>query len=263
MGRRCLLFIAMMLQLVLPARPALASAGLVVSAASSLTPAFREMEAAFEAANIGVDVALNFASSGVLVRQIEQGAPVDVFACADEQTMDDAANKGLVDASTRAGIATNTLVLVVPGKSGTRISSAMDLQKPSVTRVAIGKPGTVPAGRYAKEALVRKRLWAGIEPKLVYADSVRQALDYVRRGEVDAGFVYRTDAMAARGRVAVVTEFANFQSTIVYPAAVVNGSAHTGAAKRFISFLCSAKGRAILARHGFGLPDAGKRQAAR
>lgn len=263
MGRRLLLFILVLLQLVLPASPALASCELVVSAASSLTGAFREVETAFEVDNRGIDVVLNFASSGVLARQVAQGAPVDVLACADEQTMDDMAAKGLVDAGTRAGFATNTLVLIVPAKSVTRIASARDLQKPSVGRVAIGKPETVPAGRYAKDVLVKARLWAGVEPKLIYADSVRQVLDYVRRGEVDAGFVYNTDATAEKGRVAVVTEFTNSPNTIVYPAAVVKGSAHRDAAKRFISFLCSAKGRAILTSHGFGVPDAGKRRAAR
>lgn len=234
---------------------------LTVSAAASLTEAFREIGQAFEALRAGAApmvVRFNFAASGVLVQQLQQGAPVDVLATADPDTMERAAAANLLDPSTRADFAANALVMVTPITPGASqgtpaLRSVGDLALPAVRRVALGKPATVPAGRYAQQVLERAGVWAAVQPKLVMADSVRQTLDYVARGEVDAAFVYRTDAalMAERLRIALVAEG---HSPIRYPIAVVADSRQKTAARDFVAFVRSESGQRILARHGFGKP---------
>src|SRR5512143_2876166 len=155
-----------------------ASAGqeLVVSAAASLTNAFGDIGKGFEADNPGVKVVFNFGSSSTLLQQIVKGAPVDVFASADMETMDKALKKGVVDAWSVVIFAGNTLVLAAP--AGSSVTGMKDLMGGSVKRIAVGKPETVPAGRYAKEALVKAGCWDSLEPKFIYAESVRQVLDY-------------------------------------------------------------------------------------
>ena len=233
--------------------PSAASAQqLTVSAAASLTNAFRELGAAFEAAEPGTSVRMNFAASGVLLQQLVQGAPVDVFASADQETMDRAAQRSLLVEATRIDFATNDMVLVEPASGAVNLGTLQDLAGPQVKRVAIGKPATVPAGRYAKELLVREKLWTLLQPKLIQADSVRQVLDYVGRGEVEAGFVYRTDAAIMAGRVRVVT--AAGDEPVTYPVAVVKESPQPALAGRFVAFLATPAARQVLRRHGFGTP---------
>jgi molybdate transport system substrate-binding protein len=239
--------------------PALAQPGaappvvLTVSAAASLAEAMRELGTRFEAANPGTTVRLNLAASGVLVQQLIQGAPVDVFASADEASMDRAVRAGVVDATTRRVFATNTLVIVVPADGSARIASVADLAGPAVRRIAIGKPETVPAGRYAGEALAAAGIAAAVQPRLVFADHVRQVLDYVARGEVDAGFVYRSDAAVMASRVRVAAP-ARGHAPITYPVAAVKDSRHAAPARRFVAFLGSGEAQAVLAKHGFGPP---------
>lgn len=224
-----------------------------VSAAASLTHAFREIGARFQAANPGVTLRYNFAASGVLLQQIRQGAPVDVFASADQETMDRAVAEKLVEAAARRDFAANALVLVVPARQPPAVASMADLTKPEVRRIAIGKLATVPAGRYAKEALDAAKLWAVLEPKFIQADSVRQVLDYVGRGEVEAGFVYRTDAAVMADRVKVVAT-ATGHAPIRYPVAAVAESRQKAQARAFVEFLSSPAAREILRRAGFDLP---------
>jgi len=231
-----------------------ASAGqLTVSAAASLTNAFGELGRAFEAEMAGVSVRLNLGASGVLLQQLAQGAPVDVLASADQETMDRAAQRSLIDEATRVDFATNVLVLVEPAVGGIGLGSLQDLDAPQVRRIAVGKPLTVPAGRYARELLERANLWPRLEPKLVQADSVRQVLDYVARGEVEAGFVYRTDAAIMKDKVRIVMEAAT-GLRVSYPVAVTKDSRVKELAGRFVAFLASPAARRILERHGFGTP---------
>src|SRR5262249_33439499 len=159
-----------------------------------LTDAFKELGPKFEASKPGTTVRFNFAASGVLLQQMSQGAPVDVFASADQETMNRAADQKLIDPATRKDFVTNSLVLIEPGKDGPGLKTLQDLNSPAVKKIAIGKTATVPVGRYTKEVLDAANLWTALEPKFVQADSVRQVLDYVGRGEAEAGFVYRTDA---------------------------------------------------------------------
>ena len=176
------------------AAPAFAAQEITVSGAASLTNAFTEIKGLFEKKYPDIKVHTNFAASNPLLKQMEEGAPVDVFASADQETMDKAAAKKLVDTATRKDFALNDLVMVVPSDSKLNLTGAKDSAKPEVKRIAVGNPDSVPAGRYTKAALTTAGLWETLQPKYVFGASVRQALDYVGRGEVDAGFVYRTDA---------------------------------------------------------------------
>lgn len=229
------------------------AADLTVSAAASLTNAFKDIGRAFEAQNPGTAVVFNFAASDALLAQIAKGAPVDVFAAADQDTMDRAGAQRLLAPASRRNFASNTLVMVAPRDSVRGLTAVAHVRMPEVKRVALGNPASVPAGRYAKAALEAAQLWSAVEPKVVFAQNVRQALDYVARGEVDAGFVYATDAAIMKDRVKTVATVTT-ESAITYPAAVVSGSANADVARRFVDFLNSPGAQALLARHGFGAP---------
>lgn len=240
------------LLLLLTAIPLLASAQqLTVSAAASLTDAFKEIAPRFEAAKPGATLRFNFAASGVLLQQIAQGAPVDVFVSADQETMNRSADQQLIATGTRRDFASNTLVLVAPPDSPVR--RVADLTLPAVKRIAVGKVASVPVGRYTQQALEAAQLWSALSPKLVFADNVRQVLDYVARGEVEAGFVYRTDAEIAKDKLRVVAAVGG-HTPITYPAAVVAGSRQAALARDFVAFLGGAEAQGILAKYGFGKP---------
>lgn len=224
-----------------------------ISAAASLTNAFNELAPKFEASKPGVTLRLNFAASGVLIQQVAQGAPVDVFASADQATVTRGIEQKLFDPDTQRDFARNTVVLVVPAQGGPDIKSLADLGSPSVRRIAIGKTATVPVGRYTKEVLDAARLWSVLAPKFVFSDSVRQVLDYVARGEADAGFVYRTDAAVSGNKVKVVLT-AQGHTPVSYPVVVVSESRNKALARDFIAFLSTPVAQQVLARHGFGLP---------
>ncbi len=229
------------------------AADVTVSAAASLTNAFRELAPAFEAAHPGTKLQFNFAASDALLAQIAKGAPVDVFASADQETMDKAqAQKLLVDGS-RKNFVHNALVLITPLEGGLPLKSLADLQQPAVKRVAVGKPEGVPAGRYAKGALEAAKLWPAVEPKAVYAQNVRQALDYVARGEAEAGFVYATDALVQKDKVRTLFSIPT-ETPIAYPIAVVNGGPATEGGRQFVAFVLSPAGQAVLAKYGFQKP---------
>lgn len=228
---------------------------ITVSAAASLTEAFREIGSRFEARKPGVTVRFNFAASGVLIQQITQGAPVDVFVSADQETMERGVQSKLLDAATRRDFASNALVMItplLPQAAGTaRLTTLADLSRPEVKRIALGKVATVPVGRYSKQALDSAKLWGALERKFVFADNARQVLDYVSRGEVDAGFVYRTDAEIAKNKIRVAL-LATGHSAITYPCAAVSDSKQPALAREFLAYLFTSEARAILTRFGFG-----------
>lgn len=230
-----------------------AAGDITVSAAASLGNAFKEAAQAFEAQHPGSKVLLNTAASGALLQQMAKGAPVDVFASADQETMDQAQAQGLVVAASRRDFARNTLLLVQPAGSQLVLRSLKDLTLPAVTRVAIGNPASVPVGRYAQDALEAAKLWPQVNAKAVNTLNVRQSLDYVARGEVDAGFVYATDAALVPGKVTVAFRVP-LQQSIRYPIASSASAANPGEASRFVAFILSPAGQAILARYGFLKP---------
>ncbi|WP_446728915.1 molybdate ABC transporter substrate-binding protein [Pseudoduganella sp. OTU4001] len=232
------------------AGPAVA-ADITVSAAASLSNAFREAAAAYEAGRPGDKVRLNFGASDALVAQISKGAPVDVFASADQEAMDKA--EPFLAQGTRRDFASNRLVVAVPASSTLQFRTLADLGQAGVKRLTTGNPASVPAGRYAKAALEKAGQWPALQAKFVFASNVRQALDYVARGEAEAGFVYQTDVAAQVDKVRSVLAVPT-ATPITYPVAVMKDAPNAAGARAFAEFIMSAGGQAILARHGFGKP---------
>lgn len=232
--------------------PALA-ADLVVSAASSLTDAFKNVAQVYEAKNPGTRVVLNFGASDVLMQQVVNGAPADVFASADQTAMDKAASEKVVNTATRKDFAANQIVMIVPADSKLKLTALKDLGNADVKRVAYGNPASVPVGRYAKSALEAAGLWSTVEAKGVLAQNVRQALDYVARGEVEAGFVFATDAAVMADKVKVAVRVPA-TTPVTYPIAAVAGTKQEAQANGFIAFVLSPAGQGILAKYGFLKP---------
>jgi molybdate transport system substrate-binding protein len=252
--KRSLLALSLMFLLALTGvQAAQAEEELVVSAAASLTNAFTDLGKNFQQKNPGVKVLFNFAASGSLMQQIAKGAPVDVFASADQKTMNQADEKKLMAPGTRKVFARNELVLISPKDSKTQVKSLKDLTLPGVKRITIGNPETVPVGRYAQEVLKNEDLWKALEPKLILANTVRQALDYVSRGEVEAGFVFSSDLAIAKDKVNLVVKVEKHQP-IVYPLAIVAASQKKDLAQKFVDFVLSPAGQEILATYGFEKP---------
>lgn len=229
------------------------AADLTVSAAASLTNAFKELGPRFEHSHPDTQVLFNFAASDALLAQIAKGAPADVFASADQEAMDKAAAQQAIVPGTRRDFASNSLVMITPADSALGLNSPADLRRPEVQRIAVGNPASVPVGRYTRGALEAAGLWTGLEPKLVLAQSVRQALDYVARGEAEAGFVYATDAALMRDKVKIAVTVPT-QTPVTYPVAVVAGSSQPAAARAFLEFLATPQAQSVLARYGFGKP---------
>jgi molybdate transport system substrate-binding protein len=234
------------------AAPAAGAQELVVSAAASLTNAFRDIGRDFEAAHPGTKVLLNIAGSDVLLAQITHGAPADVFASADELAMDRAEKAALLAPGSRHDVAVNQLVVVVP-RAAPPPATLAALAEPRFRRIAVGSPQTIPAGRYAREALDAAGLWAALQAKLVFTQNVRQALDYAARGEADAAFVYATDAALAPDKVRIALTVAT-DSPVRYPIAIVRDSRQPALAAAFVAYVSTGAGRPILARYGFGAP---------
>lgn len=235
----------------------LASAALAgditVSAAASLTNAFKDIAQGYGAAHPGSKVLLNFGASGALLQQMAKGAPVDVFASADQETMDAAQQQGLVRAADRQDFVRNALVVVVPVDARMLPAALKDLAGPGVARVALALPASVPVGRYAKRALESAGLWGAVQAKTVNTTSVRQSLDYVARSEVDAGFVYATDAALMKDKVKIAFALP-LDRAILYPIARTAASGNGTEAAAFIAYVRSPAGQAILARYGFLKP---------
>ena len=226
---------------------------LVVSAAASLTNAFKDIGQSYEAQYPGSKVLLNFGASGALLQQMAKGAPADVFASADQETMDAAQKQGLVAAADRRDFVRNSLVVIVPVDGKAAMARLEDLGHADIKRVAIGHPASVPVGRYTQGALEAARLWPAVQAKAIMTQSVRQSLDYVARGEVEAGFVYATDAALMKDKVRVAFSVP-LAVDIRYPMAKTANSAHAEDASRFIAFVMSPAGQAILAKYGFLKP---------
>ena len=225
---------------------------LTLSVAISMKEAVEEIGRGFTAGRPGVTLRYNLGSSGELQKQIEAGAPVDLFISAAQRQMDELEKAGLIVSASRRVFARNVLTVIKPADSRVDISKATDLLDGRVKRIAIGNPKTVPVGQYSEESLRTLGLWERLRPKLVFAENVRQALDYVARGEVEAGFVYTTDVVT---RAAAVKEaFRLPEDTyrpVVYPAAVVAASKQEALAVAFIAALVSRDGQAALGRLGF------------
>jgi len=223
---------------------------LTISAASSLKEALQEIEDVYEKGS-STDIHFNFASSGTLSKQIQQGAPVDVFLSANLESFEELVEQGLVLENEKRKLLKNDLVLIASSSSS--IQSIEDLRK--ADKIAIGTPETVPAGDYAKETLVNLEIWDLLQDKLIFAKDVRQVLSYVETGNVTAGIVYQTDAKST-DNVRVVERFEDsLHSPIVYPVGVLKTANHQEEAIQFYDFLLKKSAIDIFEKHGFYLAD--------
>lgn len=237
------------------ATPKAPSVTLTVSAASSLTDVIKEITPLYTQEKPNVKVLTNFAASGTLQQQIDNGAPVDVYISAAAIQMDNLQKDQLILNETRKNLLYNKLVLAVPADSNLGITSFMDLTRENVKKVAIGDPNFVPCGMYAKETLDLLGLTAQIQPKLVMGNDVRQVLYYIETGNVDAGMVFSTDAKSSNKvkTVAVAPDVIN--AKIVYPVAIVKSTKNLEAAKDFESFLFSPQAQTVFEKYGFTLSN--------
>lgn len=223
---------------------------LKVSAAASLTDVLQEIAKGYEK-QTGDKLVFNFAGSSVLARQIQEGAPTDVFFSADEAKMDTLDKQGLLAPGSRKSLLSNALVIVVEKAGGVAIKEAKDLVGPAIRKVALAEPSSVPAGVYAKAYLEKIGLWAAVLPKVVPTENVRAALAAVESGNVEAGFVFKTDAAISK-KVRVAFEApAGDAPKISYPIAVVKGSDHPSEAKRFADYLAGEEAKAEFEKFGF------------
>ncbi|ASK26547.1 molybdate ABC transporter substrate-binding protein [Neisseria chenwenguii] len=230
-----------------------AAADITVSAAASLKDAFGEIARNYQKQYPQSKIRLNTAGSGVLLQQAVQGAPVDVLAFADEETMNQAQAKNVADKAGRKTFALNSLVIAAPKNSKLAVNSLKDLENARFGRIAVSNPAGVPVGRYTKAALEKAGVWAGIQAKVITTQNVRQSLDYVARGEVDAGFVYNTDAVLMKDKVKVLKTVPT-QKPVSYPIAVAASSSQKAEAQRFVNYVLSAQGQGVLNKYGFNKP---------
>jgi molybdate transport system substrate-binding protein len=228
----------------------LRAADIYVSAAASLTDVLKEIAIPYEKQS-GDNLVFNFAASSVLARQIEEGAPADLIFSADEAKLDALQKAGLLLPETRKSVLSNTLVIVVPNDSTINFSSAKDLAGPGITKIAVGEPSSVPAGIYAKEYLDKLGIWQKVTDKIVPVESVRAALAAVESGNVDAGIVYKTDALISQ-KVKVAYEIPVSEGpAISYPLAVLKDAKSPDAAKKLAAYLESAPAEAVFEKYGF------------
>jgi len=225
---------------------------ITVFAAASLNNALSDIGKAFEASHPGDKVNYSFASSSLLAKQIEQGAPAAVFVSADQQWMDYLQNKNLIDAKSRTNLLANTLVLISPSTAPMRtvaLAPAAPWAKSFQGHLCMGTPDSVPAGIYGKQALTKLGLWPDLQSHVVATQDVRASLSFVERGECDLGVVYKTDAEISKA-VHILAEFpATAHDPIIYPAALLPTNSKTATA--FLNYLGSPDAQAIFRRYGF------------
>ncbi len=221
---------------------------LTVAAASDLTPAFEELGREFEAAH-GVKVVFMFGSTGMLTRQIENGAPVDLFAAANVSYIDELDKKGLIVPDSRAIYARGRITLWTPDTSNIRLQGIADLARPEVMRIAIANPDHAPYGLAAKQALESVGIWEHVRPKLVFGDNIRQTLQYAETGNVDVSIVALSLSIQSRGRWTLIPE--ELHQPIDQGLGIIKTTKNEKAARAFAAFLNGPQGQAIMKRYGF------------
>ncbi|WP_322922481.1 molybdate ABC transporter substrate-binding protein [Paenibacillus campi] len=224
---------------------------LTISAAASLTDSLTEIQALYAKKFPNVKLTFNFGASGTLQKQIEQGAPADLFLSAGSKQMQALVAAKLIAPDHTLNLLTNELVLVVPKGSSSVPAAITDLTGNNIKRIAIGTPESVPAGMYAKQALEKADVWDTLQPKLVQTKDVKQVLSYVETGNADAGFVYKTDALEAKGVQIAFTTSADSHDPIVYPIGVLSSTTHREDAALFYAYLQTKEALAVFAKYGF------------
>ena len=224
---------------------------LTISAASSLKSAFTDIGAAFDAAN-GSTTVFNFDASGTLQKQIEAGAPVDVFASASPKQVYALLEGKFLDADSIRDFAGNEIVILLPANSTLAISSFEDLTKDDVKKIAYGDPAAAPHGVAAEEILTTLDLMDQIKPKVIYAANASQTMEYITSAEVDVAIAFASEAINGGDKVKVVaTSQADWHSAIVYPLGIISDSKEKSAAQAFVDFVLGPEGQSILEKYGF------------
>ena len=222
-----------------------------ISAAVSMKDALAEIQTNYQKKAPHVKLVYNLGASGSLQKQIEQGAPADIFISAAPKQMNELEAKNLVIKATRKNLLENKLVLIAPKDSTLSISKLEDLQNDAVKQISIGETKVVPAGQYAEQALKKLGVWEKIQSKIVFAKDVRTVLTYVDTGNVDAGLVYKTDAAVSKKVKILATAPDGSHAPIIYPAAVLTGTKNQKAAEEFLSYLAGPEGKSVFEKHGF------------
>jgi molybdate transport system substrate-binding protein len=223
---------------------------LTIAVAASLQDAMGQLGPAFEQSHPGVRLSFNFGGSGMLAQQIEHGAPADVFLAAASKPMDELASQGVLWNDTRRDLLRNQIVLIVPAGNA-ELNSFAGLAKSSVKLIALGEPGSVPAGDYGRQVLESMRLWQPLQGKLVLAKDVRQVLTYVETGNADAGIVYATDVGQSSTVRIVAVAPGSSHAPVTYPVAVLKDSRNPAVARAFVAFLEGPQATAAFRRLGF------------
>lgn len=223
---------------------------IIVSAAASLKDSMTEIQKAYIVKKPDVKLTFNFGASGTLQQQIEQGAPADLFISAGKTQVDALDQKNLLVKESIVNLVGNNLVLVT-GLNNKDITTVQDLNKSSVEKIGIGTPESVPAGKYAQEALTSLKLWDTLKPKFVMAKDVTQVLNYVETGNAEAGIVYKSDAQGSTKVKVALTFPADSHKVIVYPAGVVAATKDKEAAQDFLKYLQSSEAQQIFVKYGF------------
>ena len=221
---------------------------LTVAAASDLIPAFEELGRAFESTH-GAKVVFVFGSTGMLTRQIEHGAPFDLFAAANVSYIDQLDQKGLIVTDTKAIYARGRITLWTPPGATLRLQGISDLARPEVTRIAIANPDHAPYGLAAREALEKAGIWNAVQPKLVYADNIRQTLQFAETGNVEVAIAALSLSIHSNGRWSLIPE--ELHSPINQSLAVLKTTKNESSARAFAAFLTGPDGKAIMEKYGF------------
>lgn len=224
-----------------------------VSAAASLADALKEINGLYTQDKQNIKITANLASSGTLQKQIEQGAPVDVFVSAAAVQMDALQRQGLILSATRKDLLSNKVVLIVPGDSTLGLSSFIDLTTDKVKGIGIGDPKSVPAGMYGQQALDELGITDQLRSKLVLGSDARQVLSYVESGNIDVGIVYLTDARTSNKVRVVASAPDDINTRVVYPVAIVKASSSPLAARDYEDFLFGNQAKAVFERLGFSV----------
>ena len=224
------------------------AAELHVAAAADLIPAFEEIGRQFEASQ-KTKVVFSFGSTGLLTRQIENGAPMDVFAAASVDYIDQLEQKGLILSDTRAIYARGRIVLWTAKESPLKIEKLTDLNANEVKRIAIANPDHAPYGMAAREALQAVGIWDSVKSKLVFGDNIRQTLQFAETGNVDVAIVALSLAKQSEGRWSLIP--AELHKPINQGLAVIKGTTKEQSARAFANFMTGPEGQAVLAKYGF------------
>ncbi|MEY8001076.1 molybdate ABC transporter substrate-binding protein [Clostridium sp. Mt-5] len=223
---------------------------LTVSAAASLKDSMNEIKQLYTKEHPNIAITYNFGASGTLQQQIEQGAPADIFMSAATKQMDELKSKNLLVNDTAKNLLQNDVVLIVP-KDSSNIKTFDDLATDKAQKIALGEPKSVPVGQYSQEILTNLKLMDKVQPKAVYGKDVKEVLTWVETKNVDAGIVYKTDALVSKKVNIIATAPEDSHNPVVYPAAVIKSSKNVDAAKDFLKFLSGDKAKAVFEKYGF------------